>query len=220
MDVNDVKRFVKEMFPHVEDCEIEHLVKTNGNLDSIVSKILTGEYKEFKINLKEMVLKHSHTVTPASRELYFPEIFNSSFIDEHIDVDDVRRQASELYEQASGHSKKDVSYKARHARDYYVEETDCLIERAKELNRRAALVVIKRSIRNPRLIDLHGLYVREALMFLSDFISRMHPREFGIVTGQEKTAGTLRPSVISMLRKNRYSVSEEGPCVYAKKMLP
>lgn len=220
MDINKVKEFVKEMFPDVGDDDVDYLVRTSPNVDAIVTKILTREYKGFNISLKDLVLTPRQSSGTASPELYYPEIFNNSFIDEHVDVQDIRRRASALYEKAEYYSSKRTEYKTRQARDYYSEETERLVEEARMLNRKAALVIIKKSIGNPRLLDLHGLYVQEALMFLSDFIGKIGPREFGVVTGQEKAEGTLRPSVIALLRRRRYMVEEKGPCLYARRQIP
>lgn len=216
MDINQVKEFIEEMFPHVNNDDVDYLIRTNSNVDMIVTKILTNEYKGFKINLKELVIKPSRSVIEV-QELYYPEIFNNNFIDEHIDIQKVREEAQDLYKKANEYSKKGTNYKTRQSRDYYNEEINELIEKAKRLDRKAALVIIKKSISNPHFIDLHGLYVQEALMFLNDFVNKIKPKKFNVITGQEKIEGNLRPSVISLLKKRNYIVIPEGPYLHVKR---
>lgn len=220
MNIDQVKEFVKEMFPDVENEDIDYLVRTNSNIDAVVNKILSGEYKGFRINLKDLVVKPPFGANSMTLDLYYPEIFKNNFIDEHVDVEEMRRKAHATYKRARECSRKELTYKNRLAKEYYTDEIEKLVEEAKKWNRKAALVIIKKSIKTPQLLDLHGLYVEEALMFLSDFTNKINPREFGVVTGREKVEGSLRPSIISFLKKRNYLVSEDGPCVYGRKIMP
>lgn len=212
------KKFIKEIFPEVEDEVIERLLKSTGNnVDLVVTKIIDGTYKGVFFNIKEIhFTKMKQPVF--KKELYFPELVESfGSIKEEIDVDDNRKEIKRLNEKIGQIKTKGQQYKLRLSKEYYSEKTTEIRENIDKLNKECALAIMKKSLKDPHCLDLHGLYCIDALKFVDDYIRTHDPSSFKLITGSADSSMSLRPSLIKYLKEKKYSVSSEGPCIVVKK---
>ncbi|KAF9765006.1 hypothetical protein NGRA_0060 [Nosema granulosis] len=213
------KKFIKEMFPDVEDEVIERLLKSTGNnVDLVVTKIIDGSYKGIQFDLKDIYFTKMGQ-TSFKKELYFPELVNDlSSIKEEIDVSRNRKEIKRLNENINLLKSKNLKHKLRLSNEYYSEQIGEIKETINKLNKECTLSILKKSLKDPNCIDLHGLYCLDALKFVDDHIRTYSPTTFKLITGAEDSSMSLRPSLVKFLKEKDYSVSSEGPCIVAKKI--
>lgn len=213
-DIEKQKIFIKEMFPHVTDDEIDRLFISSRDINIIITKILDGSYKGFIINIKDL----THTKIPQKKfntELYYPELFTNRGVDASSgDID--REKADKLYSRILDIKSKQDICKNKKIREFYTEEKEQIFSEIDNLNRKRALMILNKSLQKPSMIDLHGLYTKEALMFVSDYIKVYNPKEIKLITGSLGNSQSLRPSVINLLKKLNYKVSDDEGIPYIK----
>lgn len=212
------RNFIKEIFPEVEDEVIDRLLKSTGNnVDLVVTKIMDGTYKGVYFDLKDV--KFTPMKQPVfKKELYFPELVEDfGSIKEEVDVDRNRKEIKKLNEKIGQLKTKGQKFKLRLSNDYYSEKTTEIKENINKLNKEFALAIMKKSLKDPHCLDLHGLYCLDALKFVDDYIKIHDPSSFKLITGSEDSSMSLRPSLVKYLKEKKYLVSSEGPCLVVKK---
>ncbi|KAK6089751.1 hypothetical protein P3W45_001253 [Vairimorpha bombi] len=216
-DTHDIKKqkvFIKEMFPYVSDEEIDRLFISSRDVNIIITKILDGSYKGFTINLKDL----ARTKIPQkkfNKELYYPELFTNRGVNASSgDID--REKTFKLYSRIQDIKSRQDFCKDKKIREFYTEEKERIFSEIDNLNRKRALMILNKSLQKPNMLDLHGLYTKEALMFVSDYIKVYSPKEIKLVTGSLGNSQSLRPSVINLLKKLNYKVSDDEGIPFIK----
>lgn len=217
-----MRLFLMEMFPHLNHDVVDMYVASGDSLDKIVCDItenrpppITLSVEECLANLERSVkLRKKECVLP--RQFNFPEIFGGGFADTKVDPFKLRKRASELYAKAKEHRNKIRKGTA----GYYIEEADKCTELANKIRRQASVVILQNMLNENKsgTIDMHNLYVDEAILFLEDY-TRKGPSSFVVVTGRAGNSQRMRPAVKKFLEAHRYTVKEDGPFLVVKKKI-
>lgn len=226
----DKKKILKEMFPETPIEVIEKVINTHDTLDSMINTLLNPDIAvevPLKTYMESIKVPRSVLQKPA-KKIYFPEIFGGNDKGARCDLDDtkiydhfaLRDEAQQLYalrdellERSKLEFKRNGFY--REAASVYGQEADQINRDAKAIDRKACISVIKEMLARVEkdTLDLHNLYVREALMLVSDYITVYQPKRITLIVGQAYSSHAIRPSVIDFLGKKEYIVSEDGPKV-------
>lgn len=210
------KSFIKEIFPFLNNEDIENLFVSSEDMNIIITKILDNNYKGINVNLKD-ITQVKKIQKQIKKDLYYPELFYKQETDVY-DGDIDRRKAEELYSQIKLLKNKLNFCKDKRVLEYQSEEIQQMYEELDKLNRKRALMILSKSLLNAKNIDLHGLYTKEALMFLSDYIQMYCPKEINLITGRDGNSQSLRPSVINFLENKGFKVvDKDNPYVRAVK---
>ncbi|KAM0673830.1 hypothetical protein GVAV_002668 [Gurleya vavrai] len=86
---------------------------------------------------------------------------------------------------------------------YYVDLYDENKDKADKLNKRASEIILSRM----EGLDFHGLFVKECLMYLDDFLRFKRPGRLKIVTGRSER---VRPAVLDFFKVNEYVLEEDN----------
>jgi len=132
----------------------------------------------------------------------------------------LRERGNERIEEAMKLTKKAVYNDLNKTRLHYITEADRKWEEAGEIHRKAAVAIMRRAMESTGPLDFHGLYVKEAEMFLDDLYLFKNFREIRIATGQKYNSPKLRVCVEEWLRKHGFMAIDEGPVVCGLKRAP
>lgn len=203
-ELNEERQFIKDMFPHLDEEIINRLFLSSQDINIVITKILDNNYDGLHLNIKDLSITKLHQ-NIHKKEYYYPELFNNSFIDV-TDGDKDREYVIQLYNKIKYYKNKECICKDKKMTFFYQQEIEKLHEEIEKRNRKRVLAILKNSLKKPDMIDLHGLYTKEALMFICDYITFYNPQEINLVTGREGHSQSLRPSIINYLRQRNYKV--------------
>lgn len=205
-----------EMFPHLKRAQAESLAATEDDLSVLVTRVLDNNLEVPSIELKDIV-RNSRSLCSYKREYNYPEVFQPLYRDLHVSVKELRAKASQLHKKASENTKDAINHRVKSARPHYSIEADDLRSEANELNKRAAMLIMRQSLERDGPVDLHGLYVNEAISFIEDLYAFYNFKKITFATGRKYNSPRLRPAVEEWLVKNNFIISDEGPCILAIK---
>lgn len=215
-ELNEERNFIKEMFPHLNDEIINRLFLSSKDINIVITKILDNNYDGLYLNLKDLTVNQIHQ-NIHKKNFFYPELFNNSFIDVK-EGDKNHDYVINLYEKIKYFKNKSCICKDKRLAQFYQQEIEKLHLEIDKRNRKRVLAVLKNTLKKPEMLDLHGLYTKEALMFISDYITFFKPLEINLVTGREGHSNSLRPSVIAYLKQHNYKVvMDDSPCVKGTK---
>ncbi|WUR02527.1 SMR domain-containing protein [Vairimorpha necatrix] len=201
------KLFVKDMFPHLTKEDIENLFISSNDINIIITKILDGSYKGINLNMKELSIVNFRQKKQEA-DLYYPELFNNKGVD--VSSGDLDRQKTDaIFSRIKNIKNKLNICKDKKVLEYQTEEKQKLYSELEDLNRKRALMILNKSLQKPGMIDLHGLYTKEALMFASDYIKIYNPKQINFITGCSGNSQSLRPSLINFLIGKGYKIFDK-----------
>ena len=203
-----------EMFPHLKASQAESLAATGDDLSVLVTRVLDDNVEAPSVELKEIV-RSSRGVCSYEREYNYPEVFQPLYKDLCASVQELRAQASKLYREADRNTGEAIGHRMKCTRSHYSIEADDLRARAGDLNKRAAMLIMRQSLEKSGPVDLHGLYVNEAILFIEDLFRFYNFKTVTFATGRKYNSPKLRPAVEEWLTKHGFMVSDEGPCILA-----
>ncbi|ELA46938.1 hypothetical protein VCUG_01557 [Vavraia culicis subsp. floridensis] len=93
--------------------------------------------------------------------------------------------------------------------NYYVDKAEQYKQNSEHVNRQAVIQLMKDKISDNR-IDLHGLYVWEGLMVLSDYVRTYKFKRFYVCVGRKEKSLRMRPEVMEYLAREGFAVESEG----------
>jgi hypothetical protein len=235
MEKDELIGFIRGVFPNISENEIIKMINSSEPIEVLIHRRLEEEKSErieVKLSLNECLYnlnKHprikSFDVKAIDRSnLHYKEIFMNEYIDTSVDVNELRERARGMYDLA----KKNIEMCGRtqmkgglfrEGASYYSMEAEEYRRKGKDLNEKASMVILERMMRKcPRnVIDFHGLYVKECLRFLDDYLIFVNPVRFTIITGREGNSKAVRPSVTLHLTKKGYDVKDNGACLEVTK---
>ncbi|KAI5168715.1 hypothetical protein PAEPH01_0356 [Pancytospora epiphaga] len=211
-----VEKMLMEMFPRLSKKDAKYLAETGDDISVLVTRVLDDNIDTPTIPISSITCSPPR-VQKIDISYNYPEVFQTRFDNIQECVEKIREEAQRLHEEAFSCGRNAVGCRIKPARGHYGIESDILRERAGVLNRNAAMLLMRRSLENGGAIDLHGLYVKEALLFLEDLVRSNRPREMVLVTGRKYNSSKLRPAVEKWLMEQGFSVFSEGPSLRAIK---
>lgn len=203
-----------EMFPKLTKQQVRCLAATGDDFSVLVTRVLDNNIDAPSVPVSSIAYSCPKSWV-CEVPYHYPEVFQPYFADIQECVERLRAEALQLHEQARSHGRSAVGHPVRPARAHYSIEADNARNKAGDLNRRAAMLLMRRSLENSGPIDLHGLYVDEALCFLEDLVRFNRPREMVIVTGRKYNSSRLRPAVEKWLTGCGFTCMDEGPSLRA-----
>ncbi|KAI4292552.1 hypothetical protein PAPHI01_1826 [Pancytospora philotis] len=213
MDPKQLQRALMEMFPKLTEAQARSLVLTGDDFSVLVTRVLDNNIGAPMVPLKEMTYR-GRAAPKVPRVYNYPEVFRPVYANRHGNVEELRHEAGALHREAEQSAKYGSGQRAPEVRTHYGIENDVLRERAGHFNREAAMLIMRRSLEQGGPIDLHGLYVNEALKFLDDYLVRYRPKDIVLVTGRQYNSARLRPAVEKWLKDNNFMVHDEGPSLH------
>lgn len=209
----DVRRNLKELFPHLTDMQVSALAKYGDDLNILITRVLDNNIDPPTFEIKELAICASTRYEPEA-ELNYPEVFEHK-VDMHSSIEDLRSRAAELNREAAELTKSAINHRIKQARHYFSIEASEKRERAAALNRRAALVLMEKCIGNTGPIDLHGFTVKEATAFMDDLLRLKKFSRIELVTGQVHSSLRIRPAMEEWFQRNGFYCSGQGPYLFA-----
>lgn len=208
-----------EMFPHLEERKAELLSKTGDDLSVIVTRIIDNNIDPPSVEVKDFTRAQS-TKYVKTKCYNYPEVFlRNCNVDLHLDVSFLRRQAAILNKEAADLGKKAMSFEIKEARYHFSIEAEKKREKAKELNYKAGLILMRKNIEKNGDIDLHGFTVEEAGKFIDDLYVFKKFDKIRFITGQAYNSQKIRPMVVEWLDKHGFNVYNEGAVVFGVKKI-
>ncbi|OQS55045.1 hypothetical protein EHP00_1811 [Ecytonucleospora hepatopenaei] len=243
MTPEEIRNILKEMFNWLTQEDLDFLSNSGEEINTLITRVLDNNYKPITLDIKDIEIVKKEPIQ-YKKELHYPEVFDKCYkstftnglidkIDDNIIVD-IRNQAKSINQEAIECIEK--GHKNREFTTEYLIKADTLKEEANRLNREAAILIMKLSLRNRKtekecvfyrkhksktqnmsLIDLHGLYKNEALMFVEDLYTVYNFTEINFVTGQKTKNRTLRPVLEEWFEKNGFVHYDLGAIIKGKK---
>lgn len=219
MDREEIKEALLAMFPKLTREQARGLAATGDDISVLVTRVLDNNIDAPSVPIREIAWR-GPAVWSYSTPYNYPEVFRSRFRDVSACVEDLRKEAAKLFRAASAAGQSALGHPIKPARTHYSIEADELRSDAEVLNRRAAMLLMRRSLESGGPVDLHGLFVNECLGFLDDLLRFYRFREVVLVTGRKYNSSKLRPAVEEWLIKNHFSIIDEGPALRGIKKSP
>lgn len=210
---DEVRRGLKELFPHLTDMQLDVLAKSGDELNILITRVLDDNIDPPTLEIKELVMCASAKYEPEV-ELNYPEVFEHR-TDAQLSIDGLRSRAAELYHEASYLAKDAIHHRIKQARHYFSIEADGKREKAAALDRKAAMMLMEKCIDGPGPIDLHGLTVKEAVAFMDDLLKLKKFSRIEVVTGQAHRSLRIRPAMKEWFERNGFYCSGQGPRLLA-----
>uniref|UniRef100_A0A5S6QRP2 Smr domain-containing protein n=1 Tax=Trichuris muris TaxID=70415 RepID=A0A5S6QRP2_TRIMR len=207
-----------KMFPSIDPDFLENLFHSNG---CVLGATIDSVCKKFKLPKPELNnvinLKESSEEESAGRS-------NAANSEE----DDVPTYVSLRAEAL--HHKSEREYNFKKAQDayrtgmksvayHYAQQAHLHDRKCKDANRQAANAILeyRRSLHPPTTVDLHGLYVPEALAAVSELLSNAGPKQtLKVITGKgthSSDGPKIGPAVVKYLTQKKLEFSESTPGV-------
>lgn len=222
------KKYLKELFFFLTTDDLEYLISTGDDINNLITRVLDNNYKPLILDIKDLA-SNTYTKINYKKDLSYPEVYNTTTLNDNFDmIDDYRLRASMLHNEAN-----ELLSKGRKNKLFSVEygsEADKKREEANEYDRKAAILIMKKSIKDRNLnkeyqsskhksclIDLHRLYVKEALLFINDLYLMWNFKEINFVTGQKQKNKTLRPAVEQWFKQHDFNYYDLGAIIKGKK---
>lgn len=206
-----------EMFPKLSRKQAELLLARNESFEQIVVRVLDNNIEAPFVSLSDIVL------TPASsiqylHSLNYPEVFAKQFLLESADsIKRLREEAKSCLEDARILNEKAQRHPIKRMRSHYSIEADNLRNKAKELNRKAALTIMRKTLEKGSDVDLHGLHLKESVNFIEDILYRNRIWKIRIITGREYNSKKLRSAIIELMTKKGYKIKDDGPAIICER---
>lgn len=239
MNTEEIKRYLIELFPELTEKQAQMLAQTGDNISILITRVLDGNIDPPTTDIKDLwqgdssgaasleyrrAADGTHNVYFSSRleeadskqilqdnsiiqdrnistRYNYPEVYEDiTTIDMHVDVHGLRKRAGELNTEAAELYDKESRLCEQKRRE------------ARELNRRAVLVLMRRIVESG-MVDLHGFAVEEAMMFMNDYYKFRKYEKIRIITGQEYNSKKIRPAVKEWLEMNGFEWEDEGASV-------
>lgn len=213
----ELEKCLLEMFPELTKKQAHGLLKSGDDVNVIITRILDNNIESPTYDLKDLV-RHNRTECMRLTTYNYPEIFEHMLLpSDSADVKQLREEASKLTEESVSLVKNAINHEIKSARIFYSIEAQEKREKASELNREAALAVMRMAALSSGPIDLHGLTVNEATGFMEDLLKFRKFKEITVVTGQIHKSSRLRPAIVAWFHSHGFVTSDRGPSLYAIK---
>lgn len=148
----------------------------------------------------------------------YPEVFERACnIDMHVDVEYLRKEAAALNRQASMLHEEMYQHQCKQERYSFGALAHEKKEKARELNIRAAIVLMRRIVEGNGAVDLHGLTASEAYGFIDDFYRFKSFERIRVITGQAYNSTKIRPAMERWFERNGFRCYDDGPCIVGVK---
>ncbi|ELA41182.1 uncharacterized protein VICG_01781 [Vittaforma corneae ATCC 50505] len=202
--------------------EIKDFCRVDSHIEDNKSLYHAKPHYNNKHNACYLSAQQSIQTTASNISLYdnynYPEVFEKTCsIDMHVDVEHLRKKAADLNKQASRLYAESAVHQFKQARCYFGMQADEKGERAKELNRKAAMVLMRRIVEGSGAVDLHGFTVEEASKFMDDLYKFRRFKKIKVITGQVHNSARVRPAMKRWFERNSFRCYDDGPCIVAVK---
>ncbi|KAL6122049.1 hypothetical protein NUSPORA_00936 [Nucleospora cyclopteri] len=208
MSPEDKREFLLELFNFLTEEDLNFLISTEEDVNTLITRVLDKNYKPLKLDVKELA-SVPRSATVYKNPLKYPEVFELYY--NQVDIDEFRLKAARIYDEATELMKKSTENPKFSIE--YVCEADRKREIAKEYDRMAAINVMRESIKNIRKktddIDLHRLYIREAIDFINDLYIKWSFDSISLVTGQRQKNKRLRPAIEKWFEEHGFSWQDQ-----------
>lgn len=219
---------LSELFPHLTENDLKYLSTTGEDINVLITRVLDNNYKPLILDIKDLAsIKYNKTVYKKS--LNYPEVFDLTYPADFSKINQLRARASNIHEEANVlHRKASLS---KLTAVEYSSEADRLREEASVYDREAAILVMKQSVENKNhdpeyqsknkrgyLIDLHGLYTKEAIGFMDDLYTVWKFEEINFVTGQKMRNKRMRPVVEQWFVSHGFEHFDIGALIRGRKV--
>ncbi|XP_077301388.1 uncharacterized protein LOC143921954 [Arctopsyche grandis] len=217
MNRDQIKEQLKELFPHLKEKEAQVLADMGEDISVLVTRVLDNNISPPEFYLNELV-RTNYPRTKISHSYNYPEVFRDKCtINMHIDVKGLRARATLLNNEAYELTKKAIGHTIKGARYHFSIEAEAKRKLAKEINRDAILVLMRKIVEDTGPVDLHGFTVEEAIAFMDDLLYFKKFTEIQLITGQKYNSSRIRPAMQEWFEINKFMCTEEGPCLLGKK---
>lgn len=225
--IHDCASTLLEMFPKLTKKQAISLAKSGDDFSVIITRILDNNIESPVIDIKDIAVA-KRGIQIIKKEYNYPEVFKDALGSRLMNLEnvvrDLRKQAADLYEQAAALHTQPTPRTTQSLRAgcglHYAMEADEMREKAAGLNKQAAMLLMREALEKRGPIDLHGLFVKEALAFIDDLYRYYNFKRILFCTGREFNSKTLRPAVEKWLKGHGFIVSDEGPYLCGYKRTP
>lgn len=212
-----IKEVLMDIFKDLSEEQASYLASTGDDINVLITRVLDKNIERITIDIKDMT-RNPKSVQICEYNFNYPEVFESKVrIDMHENVQELRKKASKLYQEASKSSLNAYTHEYEECRSHFGIESDNIRDEANALNRKAALIIMRKALESNGPIDLHGLHVNEALGFVKDIYHFYNFKDIRFITGQNYKSLKIRPAITEWLIKQNYTVVDEGPIIRAFK---
>lgn len=213
MDKNEKMNVLMELFPQLKEEQARNLANNGDDINVLITRVIDNNIECPSVPIKELSVNPQRN-PKYTHEYNYPEIFQPYM---HIEkcVESLREKAAEYSKRAENNGKLGATHLIKEARSHYLIEADEQREIAKEKNREAAMIILRRALESNGPLDFHGLFVKEALLFLEDYYRYKKFDSLRIVTGRKYNSSKLRPAIEEWFKKKGFYVIDEGPVIYA-----
>lgn len=204
------------LFPDLSKKDAKRLSQSTDDFNVIITKVLDNNLEGPEVSLKDIVISKPTVLNVNNLYYNYPEVFkNQIHINE--DINELRKKAFLLYKEAKEVKANGFGTKCKDMVGTYLLESDNIKDRAMEYDKRAAQILMKRIVNKGGAIDLHGLKVHEALLFMDDYYTYKPFKKIEVITGKMKKDGTLRPAIERWFVKHGFGIEDIGPAFIAVK---
>lgn len=208
-----VSEMLLEMFPNLTKRQAMNLANSGDDINILITRVLDNNIENPVHNVKDMFYRGKTKYVPVL-DLNFPEVFKRhSSIDSSLDVKDIRKEAAALNEEAYGLTKLAIGHEIKSTRIHYSIEAGERRQVAAELNKKAALSLMRKVVESAGPVDLHGFTVKEAILFMDDLYKIRKFERIEVVTGQAYKSSRLRPAIKEWLERHGFTSSDLGPSI-------
>lgn len=208
-----IKETLMDIFTDLSEEQASYLASTGDDINILITRVLDKNIDKIKIDIKDIVRKPK-SVQSCEYNFNYPEVFDNKYrINIHDNPSELRKRASKLYEEASKCSLKAHTHEYEKCRSHFGIQSDNIRDEANALNRKAALIIMRKALESNGPIDLHGLHVNEALGFVKDIYHFYNFKDIRFITGQHYKSLKIRPAITEWLVKHNYTVVDEGPVI-------
>lgn len=217
MDREIIKQQLKELFPHLKNETLNFLASTGDDINVLITRIIDNNIDPPSFFLNELV-RTNYPKANVGHAYNYPEVFTDHCsINMHQDIKGLRMKASALVKEANELTKKAISHPIKEARYHFSIESNNKREIAKEINREAVTIMMRKIVENIGPIDLHGFTVEECLGFMDDLLYFKRFTEIQVITGQKYNSMKIRPAMERWFEKNNFMWWDAGPGISARK---
>lgn len=217
MDRHTLREQLKELFPHLKNENLDFLSSTGDDINVLITRVLDNNIEPPSFYLNELV-RTNYPQISVKYSFNYPEVFEDySTINMHQDIKGLRAEASILIQEANELTKKAISHPIKETRYHYSIEANNKREHAKEINRKAVAILMRKIVENTGPIDLHGFTVDECIKFMDDLFYFKKFTEIQVITGQKYNSMKIRPAMEKWFEKNNFVWWDAGPGLFAKR---
>ncbi len=217
----DIVEKLLEIFPQLTRSEAMTLGSSGDPFSILVERVLNNNierpYSEIKLfqnyyndvsNLKNY--NYTGSLKSIKKKYNNPTVFEILSADINKKIEYYRSEAKIIQDEI-----KDCMNNADKcpdtAKPYYINKADSLREKADYFNKQAVMLLIRLAIKKNRVVDFHGFFVKEALLFLDDLYLYYGFKRITIITGRKDKSHKLRPAVEKWFTNNGFDFFDDGP---------